>query len=725
VKELICVAPKHVEVHERNSDSLPSSGLRLKTILSGVAHGTEMKIFNGSAISGTTQFNESKRLFEERSSSKYPVRLGYETVGQIIEVGDSADQSLLGRTVWVDAHHATEHVIQARSNVIVLPDSIQPEEGIFLAYTRVALCAVHDSEMIAGDVVCVTGCGVLGQLLIQVAFQSGASRVYAVDVNGARLELAAGFGAIPLDASRISTIDLKSLISDDIDVAFEASGSEDGLLTSVRLVRVGGRVVIASTFDANVKSGIFHSELLRNRVTLTPSMSVNGVPHRKTPWWNLDRLNREALRLLADGVVSVSSLTTKWSSIEDAQSLYTTIAEGNLDFLRGVFDYSASEPTRNIPPRFLPYFEEDINVLKDAIRIRKLSGTSPTVVRYEEELCKYFSSKSAVAVSSGTAAIAAALSALGATDRTVLVPASAPLPAILPIFAAGARPLLIDSGPQATGFSMDELRKIPLGDVSAAVVVHTWGYPAENLLETCEYLSSKGIPLIEDVSHAHGATLHGQLLGTFGSIGCFSTHDHKMLATGEGGFLICPDETLAEEIRSFCSLRYLSGEKQGVNYKLSGTQAAIGLSRLPKLDWQIQCRRRNLLYLVSELQDLPISLIASPRADGANGYNLVFYLPNSFTDSECQWAHQYLSNHNIQTDQIRYGYRVASDWKLLKGRFSQLGPFSQSEIAIPRTIQLPTHPGLKATDIKYIAVVVRDMLKQVTSKLVTSKLGQR
>ena len=80
-----------------------------------------------------------------------------------------------------------------------------------------------------------------------------------------------------------------------------------------------------------------------------------------------------------------------------------------------------------------------------------------------------------------------------------------------------------------------------------------------------------------------------------------STHDRKLLATGEGGFVLTNDLELAERIDFYTHLGHLQGQVHGVNYKLAGPLAAIGLRRLPRLHAQLEARRCHAQRILDRL----------------------------------------------------------------------------------------------------------------------------
>ena len=137
-------------------------------------------------------------------------------------------------------------------------------------------------------------------------------------------------------------------------------------------------------------------------------------------------------------------------------------------------------------------------------------------------------------------------------------------------------------------------------------VVHYAGYAAaaDRLKELCD---AHGIALIEDVAHAPSATLGGRKLGTWGLAGAFSFFSNKVLSVGEGGLLCTDDDEVAAFVRSRRSHAMTSGTWDrhsgrtdtydvvglGFNYRLDEPRAALLLSRLERLESEIE-RRREL-----------------------------------------------------------------------------------------------------------------------------------
>jgi dTDP-4-amino-4,6-dideoxygalactose transaminase len=120
-----------------------------------------------------------------------------------------------------------------------------------------------------------------------------------------------------------------------------------------------------------------------------------------------------------------------------------------------------------------------------------------------------------------------------------------------------------------------------------------------------------GLLLIEDCAEAIGARIDdsGRQAGTVGDLGCFSFFSKKQLCVGEGGMVCTAEEKLDRRVRLFRSHALTSSTWDrhrghdpaydvvdiGFNFRLDEPRAALGLSRLPRLDEDIAARRSIVL----------------------------------------------------------------------------------------------------------------------------------
>jgi|ERR1700733_1584267 len=239
--------------------------------------------------------------------------------------------------------------------------------------------------------------------------------------------------------------------------------------------------------------------------------------------------------------------------------------------------------------------------------------------RFAEAFACYNNVQFCVPTTSGSSALTLALLALEiGFDDEVLVPGLTWVACASAVLAVGALPVLVDIDTANLAMSFEAAKLAITTRTKAILLVHPFCRLAD--IERFMELSKKtGIPIIEDCSQAHGATLRGKRVGTFGVVGCFSMQQSKVLTSGEGGAAITNSSHLCRRLEQLrCDGRVFTeqtrvgrlelvevGEVQGRNHCLSEFQAAILLEQLKHLDEQNDIRRRCADFIYSSLQGLP------------------------------------------------------------------------------------------------------------------------
>lgn len=363
---------------------------------------------------------------------------------------------------------------------------------------------------------------------------------------------------------------------------------------------------------------------------------------------------------------------------------------------------------QTIPDKYLHSGIHDVELITEVIREDQLSGTSTVITEYEDKLSKYFSIPYVVAQSSGSAALHSALHNLKLPKRSeVLIPSIAPLPTALPILTAGLIPKFVDVLPNTFTLDPSDLESKISKNTKAAVVVPIWGYPID-LTETVRILKHYKIPLIEDCAQAHGTLWKGKHFGSFGLIGCWSTHDRKMISTGEGGFIATKNKRLAEKIRQFSQLGYMDSITYGVNYKLSSLQAAIGISRIPDIESQIKIREKNVAFIQDSLKHTNLEFFPVIPNSRPNYYGLLLKLP--FNKQKNRKFLEELAEKGVPSDLLKYNYVPLYKRKLF-ANFRKDTSVATERI-ISSITSLPVHPGLRQNQIEYMVDQILALLKQ-------------
>jgi dTDP-4-amino-4,6-dideoxygalactose transaminase len=239
----------------------------------------------------------------------------------------------------------------------------------------------------------------------------------------------------------------------------------------------------------------------------------------------------------------------------------------------------------------------------------------------------------AVAVASGTAALTIALLALGVRGREVVVPANTFYATAAAVLQAGARPVFadVDAGTFALNATTTAAALTPR--TAAVVAVHIGGLIPPQIDELRALCDERGIALVEDAAHAHGATFDGRFAGSFGAAAAFSFYPTKVVTSGEGGMVLTFSEEIAQEARiyrdqgkgAFSANHHV---RLGSAWRMSELHAATGLVHLRRMEEFIARRRAVAARYDKALADTGgLQPLAEPPGCRSNIYKYIALLP--------------------------------------------------------------------------------------------------
>ncbi len=343
---LVLHAPRKLGFVPLETAPLAGGQVRIRTLYSGISAGTELSQYRGTNPFMQRRWDEASRLFvqSDAPSWQYPVRnLGYEEVGEIIEVGSEVDDLKPGQRVFGTWGHRTHHVAAAEfARDRLLPAGADPRIGIFSHIGAVALNGVHDAAIRLGDLVVVFGLGVPGQIVAQAARAAGAT-VIGVDPVRDRREKAKSLGADRvLDPSEGSVAErIKSETGGrGADVCIEVSGSSAALAEAVRTVAYSSRVVAMGFFQGEARGLMLGEEFHHNRIELICSQ-ISGVAPAASHRWNKLRLWQTAVRLQHEGRLNLLPLITHSVRFAEAPALFARIDAGETGILQSVLTFGS------------------------------------------------------------------------------------------------------------------------------------------------------------------------------------------------------------------------------------------------------------------------------------------------------------------------------------------------------------------------------------------------
>lgn len=354
-RQLVVTAPRTLAYRPVERRELAATEVRLTSVASAISHGTELHLYRGTAPFATHSFDPRLRVFSAAGSgADEATPLGYELVGEVVELGSQVDQVAVGDLVHAAVPHADEVVVDLDRPEPLgypaqrLPDGMPVDAGLFTALACVALFATHDAAIKVGDRVVVSGLGVIGLLTVQLARLDGATTVLAVDPIAERRSLAMRLGAdaaLDPDAEPVGAGVKRRLGGEGIDagadVVVETSGAATALHEAIASVRVGGTVVSAGFAQGGAAQLRLGEEWHHNRPQLVSSMGVWDCPHRDHPRWDRLRVARTALSLLGSGTLQVEELVGPSYRFEEAAGAYALLDEQATPPLKVVLRYDS------------------------------------------------------------------------------------------------------------------------------------------------------------------------------------------------------------------------------------------------------------------------------------------------------------------------------------------------------------------------------------------------
>lgn len=350
-----------------------------------------------------------------------------------------------------------------------------------------------------------------------------------------------------------------------------------------------------------------------------------------------------------------------------------------------------------------PIIGDDERRAVDKVLQSGMLAQGPEVAAFEEEFSTEFGlSRVCVAVNSGTSGLHLSLLAAGVgPGDEVVVPSFTFAATANAVALVGARPVFADI--DADDFCIDPAAaEAAISDRTAAIMpVHLFGHPAR-MDKLTRIAQERNLSLIEDAAQAHGASLLGIPVGTFGSFGVFSLYPTKNMTAGEGGMVSVGDKQLERLLRLYrnqgMEIRYRH-EVVGLNNRMSDLHAAIGRVQLRSVARWTKQRQRNAEFLSANLEGVGVPTIGPDAVH-------VF--------------HQYTIR--VAEDRDNFARALHDEFQVGSAVFYPVpahrqAPF-QSKAHLPVTDQvakeclsIPVHPSLSDEDLERIVTAVNTLAR--------------
>jgi perosamine synthetase len=286
---------------------------------------------------------------------------------------------------------------------------------------------------------------------------------------------------------------------------------------------------------------------------------------------------------------------------------------------------------RPVRGRLLPYShqsidEKDVRAVVDALNSDWLT-TGPRIAEFERAFAAFTGAAHAAAVSSGTAALHAAMHVLGiGSADEVIVPAMTFAASANCVVYQGGTPVFADVDPATLLIDAHDAEAKITPRTRAIIAVDYAGQPCD--YDRLRALADRhGLALVADACHSLGGAYKGRAVGTLADLNVFSLHPVKAMTTGEGGMITTANADYARALSRFrnhgVSTDHFERERRGswsyemielgFNYRLSDIQCALGLNQLDKLAGWIERRRA-----IARRYDLAFAELPGIRPLGAD-----------------------------------------------------------------------------------------------------------
>lgn len=380
---------------------------------------------------------------------------------------------------------------------------------------------------------------------------------------------------------------------------------------------------------------------------------------------------------------------------------------------------------------FLPYSCQSVDKEDVAAVLEVLSSdwltTGPKVEQFERVVSGYCSVRHAVAVSSGTAALHAAMYAIGISPGDeVIVPTMTFVATANCVVYQGGRPVFADVEPDTLLIAPASVAKLITPQTKAIIAVDYAGQPCDyDALQ--EIADRHGLVLVADACHSIGGRYKGRNVGTLADLTVFSFHPVKQITTGEGGMVVTDRDDLAAKIRRFRNHGIDTDHRQreqrgtwqydmsalGYNYRISDIQCALGISQLLKLPgWLVRRREIAAIYdkaLVAVHGVSPLSV----RGAREHGYHLYVVRIGDHQRLKISQGEMF---HSLR----EAGIGVNVHYKPVhlhafyqKNFFTKRGDCPVAESAYEQILSLPLFPSMSNADVNRVVDSIRGCLSRV------------
>lgn len=359
-------------------------------------------------------------------------------------------------------------------------------------------------------------------------------------------------------------------------------------------------------------------------------------------------------------------------------------------------------------PLYQPYLSgNEKKYVNQCLDSTWISSKGEFVQLFEKKFSEYTGIKYSTTICNGTAALHAALLAVGIMPGDeVIVPTFTYIASVNSITYCGAKPVFIDSVLETWQMDSGLIEKKITTRTKAIMVVHLYGHPCE-MTKILAIAKKYNLLVIEDCAEALGTKFNNKFVGTFGDISAFSFFGNKTITTGEGGMIASNNQELIEKSKLLKG-QGVSPTREywhivvGYNYRMTNIAAAIGVAQLEKIEEIINKKRQIAFWYKKYLSKLPV-IFHNEKDNVFHSYWMVSILVYKAADREL--LRNCLKENGIET---RPAFPPVNSMPIYDNK-TDLFPVA-TDLA-NRGMNLPSYPELTEKNIKNICDVIKNYYK--------------
>lgn len=369
--------------------------------------------------------------------------------------------------------------------------------------------------------------------------------------------------------------------------------------------------------------------------------------------------------------------------------------------------------------------QDDIQSVIEVLKSDYLT-TGPKIQEFEQKFADYVGSKYAVAIANGTAALHASCYAAGIDKEYEVITTPITFAASANcILYCGGTPVFADIDSKTYNIDPNAIKKNITSKTKAIIPVHYTGQPC-NIDEIHKIAQKNNLIVIEDGSHALGASYKGKMIGSISDMTTFSFHPVKHITTGEGGMITTNNKRVYERLLLFRThgitrnmdllenkdegLWYYEQLDLGYNYRITDIQCVLGISQLNKID-RFLARRKEIVRKYNEAFK-HLEEIETPYQDESGNSSWHLYVIKLNLDNLKIGRKEVFNALREKGIGVNVHYIPIYYFPYYQKLRYKKGLCPKAEDLYEKIITLPLYPKMSNEDVEYVIESVYEVVKK-------------